>query len=47
MIILWLIGWGFTLGFISEKISPVVVFGAIFIWPIMLGNDIRELLENK
>ena len=47
MITLWVIGWFFTLGFIKEEASLSVTLGALIMWPIMIGAEIRELLEKK
>ena len=48
VLIIWMIGWVFTIGFIMEKTQTLDEIGAatllFFVWPLILGCELREKL---
>ena len=43
--IFWFIGWLFTMGFVKTE-SSVDVIIIFLIWPIKLGDELREYLDK-
>lgn len=55
MIVVWVMGWFFTMGFVRCKLWPdigaihtvLLSIAFIVIWPIILGLELRHLLTKR